>query len=281
MYSNHFIETNDGIQLFYQKWVPERVNAVLILVHGAGEHSGKYQAIFEQCLAQDIAVVAPDLRGFGQSEGARGHINTFHDYVEDLHAVVELITSQFEARPVFLFGHSLGGLIVIRYSQLYGYQTNGVILSSPALALRVPIPFIGRKILKIFASVTPSLALNPMKWQRIIEKSKKLKPYLPKEKSLRIDPLMNTEYTPRWLSELVHNGLHAISDAGLIRFPVLCIYDQHDPIVHPNVIQHFFNSITIKDKQFVRFHEGIHHPFIVHTQEVAVKNAMEWIHHRY
>ncbi|WP_194842160.1 alpha/beta hydrolase [Gracilibacillus salitolerans] len=280
MYSSNFFKSQDGISLFYQTWIPSEPKAVIIIVHGAGEHSGRYQSISEQCVKQGIAVVAPDLRGFGQSEGVRGHVNSFRDYVDDLHYLIEFVSARFEHLPIFLFGHSLGGLIVIRYSQIYAYETTGVILSSPALALRFELTSFSKKILAVASSVLPNLSIQPNRWERIFRAVASLEPYLPKKKELKKDPLMTSQYTPRWLSELIQNGVDAIADAALFQFPVLCVYDQKDPIVHPRFIQDFFHSVSIPDKHFVTFNDGFHHPLRAHYRDLALDNVMQWINKR-
>ncbi|MFD2656976.1 alpha/beta hydrolase [Gracilibacillus thailandensis] len=280
MYSSNYIQSKDGINLFYQTWTPSHPKAVIIIVHGAGEHSGRYQPITAQCVNHEIAVVAPDLRGFGQSDGARGHINTFQEYIDDLHTLVEWVSAQFQHMPIFLFGHSLGGLIVIRYSQIYAYETNGVILSSPALALRFELPSFSKKILAVASSVLPNLSIRPNKWERIFRAITSLEPYLPKKKELKKDPLMTSQYTPRWLFELIQNGVDAIAEAALFQFPVLFVYDQKDPIIHPRFIQDFFHSVSIPDKHFVTFNDGFHHPLQAHYRDLALDNVMQWINKR-
>ncbi|MEX2104963.1 MAG: alpha/beta fold hydrolase, partial [Bacilli bacterium] len=134
--SGYYTGTN-GVNLYYHGWVPAEPRALMVLIHGAGEHSGRYSHIGEECLLHQIAFIAPDLRGFGQSGGSRGHINRFHEYLDDLQILITLLQSQYPAVPLFLSGHSLGGLIVIRYGQAYPCKVNGVILSSPALGLRI------------------------------------------------------------------------------------------------------------------------------------------------
>ncbi|MGP4041429.1 alpha/beta hydrolase [Gracilibacillus sp. D59] len=280
MHSSNFIQSKDGINLFYQTWIPPKPKAVIIIVHGAGEHSGRYQPISEQCVKQDIAVVAPDLRGFGQSEGVRGHVNSFRDYVDDLHQLIELVSKRFEHFPIFLFGHSLGGLIVIRYSQLYAYETKGVILSAPALALRFKIPMIGKKVLEISSRILPTLSINPMKWKPIISRMGQLAPYLPQEKSLRYDPHMTAEITPKWLVELLQNGITALTDATSFRYPVLCVYDQKDPIVQPVIIQDFLDKLDVLDKKWLSFNDGFHHLLHPDYHETTISDIVKWIDHR-
>ncbi|MDX8044570.1 alpha/beta hydrolase [Gracilibacillus sp. S3-1-1] len=281
MYSSHFMKAPDGMELFYQTWSPSNPKAVIIIVHGAGEHSGRYVPLCKQCVAQNFAVVAPDLRGFGQSPGLRGHINTFQEYIDDLHTLIQLVSTRFSTLPIFLFGHSLGGLIVIRYSQVYKYDTKGVILSAPALALRVNVPYIGRKMLELSSKLIPTFSINPIKWQRILGRMEQLTPYIPKQQTLQYDPYMTAEITPKWLAELLKNGMNALSDVGSFQYPILCVYDEQDPIIQPNIIQDFLKKIEVLDKKGLVFNDGFHHLLHADYHQTTIADIVNWMEHRF
>ncbi|MFC4402569.1 alpha/beta hydrolase [Gracilibacillus xinjiangensis] len=279
MHSSNFFQAKDGLQLFYQTWVPSKPKAVIIIIHGAGEHSGKYRPFSEQCMKQDIAVVGFDLRGFGQSEGARGHINTFQEYIDDLHKLMEWVSTRFDGLPIFLFGHSLGGLVVIRYSQIYANETKGVILSAPALALRYKIPILAKKALEISSRFVPALSINPMKWQSIIRRMGHLASYLPPENALLHDPYMTAEITPKWLAELLQNGVNALRDSASFRYPVLCVYDEKDPIIQPVIIQNFLDKLEV-DKKWLSFNDGFHHILHPSYHQKTIADILNWMDHR-
>ncbi|MBD0381036.1 alpha/beta fold hydrolase [Paenibacillus sedimenti] len=107
------------ILLYFRAWIPEHPRGVLIFIHGAAEHSGLYGHIGTESMNRQIACMAPDLRGFGQSAGQKGHIHRFQDYLDDLDQLVIQIQKQYPQLSIFLFGHSLGALIVIRYVQRF------------------------------------------------------------------------------------------------------------------------------------------------------------------
>ncbi|WP_051302300.1 alpha/beta hydrolase [Salibacterium aidingense] len=280
MYIDGHFSGTDGVNLFYRGWVPQKPRALLILVHGAGEHSGRYSNIGEACMDHEIALVAPDLRGFGQSKGPRGHVNNFKDYLDDLDTIIELFHAQYEPVPLFLFGHSFGGLIVIRYGQIYPHKAEGFILSSPALGIRFHIPFLFKKMLDFISWMSPGLSIQPLKWTGMLRKVRQLKPYFPENPALVQDPFFTFEYTPRWLAELLHNGTHALSEASKFRFPTLCLYDQLDPIIHPGSVQRFLNSIIVQDKKHVMFTEGLHRPWHAHHKHQAMENVITWLNTR-
>ncbi len=280
MYIDGYFKGAEDVNLFYRGWIPQKPRALLILVHGAGEHSGRYSNIGEVCMDHQIALIAPDLRGFGQSGGARGHVNSFKDYLHDLETLIELFNNQYSSLPLFLFGHSFGGLIVIRYGQLYRHTAEGFILSSPALGIRFRMPFLFKRTLDLISWVSPKLSIKPYKWAGILRKVRQLKPYFPESNTLLKDPFVTFEYTPRWLTELLRNGIHALAEASTFRFPILCIYDQKDPIIHPGSVHRFLNSITIEDKKHVMYTEGLHRPWHANHKQQALNNVMTWLNTR-
>jgi acylglycerol lipase len=106
--------SNDGLQIFARKWEPEgEIKAVINLVHGIGEHSGRYQRWAEQLTGAGYAVMTFDLRGHGNSGGLRGHVSTFDHYADDVSLLLENTSKQFPGKPCFLYGISLGGIIVL------------------------------------------------------------------------------------------------------------------------------------------------------------------------
>ncbi len=133
----------DGTRLFSRRWTPETTApvATIALVHGVHEHSGRYAYVAAALLARGIEVVAVDLRGHGQSDGERAMVDAFDDYLGDVDALVAHARKVAGDRPLFLMGHSMGGLVVARWITERGADgLAGVILSSPALALDTPRP---------------------------------------------------------------------------------------------------------------------------------------------
>lgn len=131
------LRAHDGLPLFTRRWWPDAdARAVVLLVHGVGEHSGRYAYPAAHLLLNRIAVLAYDHRGHGHSEGLRVHVERFGEFVDDLAVAVAWAHEERGDRPLFLLGHSLGGLIVARYLVDHAAdRLAGVILSSPALQI--------------------------------------------------------------------------------------------------------------------------------------------------
>lgn len=129
-----FWQASDGLQLFAQSWEPAgEVEGVICLVHGLGEHSGRYGHWVEMLGQAGYAVLAPDLRGHGKSGGARGHTPSFERYMDDLSLLLDEAARRFPDKPCFLYGHSMGGLLVANYVLRRRPRLAGVVITSPGL----------------------------------------------------------------------------------------------------------------------------------------------------
>ena len=124
-----------NLRIYMQSWLPERVRASVVIVHGLGEHSGRYAHVAKALVDAGCAVYALDLRGHGQSEGSRAMIDRFSHAVEDIHQLVEKVRKKYSGKPQFLLGHSMGRALSLRYELKYGDRISGLILSGPAVAL--------------------------------------------------------------------------------------------------------------------------------------------------
>ncbi|CAM3926927.1 lysophospholipase [Paenibacillus alkaliterrae] len=272
-YTGEFTNRIREIELYYRSWIPVNPKGLVLLIHGAGEHSGGYSHIGTECVNQQIGFMAPDLRGFGKSGGQRGHIYRFEEYLEDLDHLITQLQTRYRGLPIFLCGHSLGGLIAIRFAQQFSGKATGVILSSPALGFRIPIPI--RQCLKLVSLLIPSLKLELVKWNESLRKRKWLQSRLPAWTSeLLEDPFATIQYTPRWFAELLQNGTKALSESNKFHFPTLCFYDRLDPVVNSDLIEQFIQRIISEDKTCTVYSEGNH---ILLRDGKVLQQMFQWL----
>ena len=126
--------TDDSQSLFCQGWEPEgELRAVVCLVHGLGEHSGRYTHVADFFTRARYAVITFDLRGHGKSGGVRGHSDSFEAFMKDIDLLFQEAEARHAGKPRFLYGHSLGGLLVLNYALRRKPQVVGVIATSPGL----------------------------------------------------------------------------------------------------------------------------------------------------
>jgi len=134
------LRTADGIGLAAQSWLPPEFRAVIAVVHGIAEHSGRYAWIAERANRQGLGVVSLDLRGHGRSSGERSYVERFDDYLLDVDALFAKAQELTAGRPLFLMGHSMGGAIALRWLALRGRPVAGLLLSSAALKIGGDVP---------------------------------------------------------------------------------------------------------------------------------------------
>jgi len=153
--------SNDGLQFYAQAWTPEEEpRAAVALVHGLGEHSGRYAHVAAAMTAAGYALVGFDLRGHGRSEGKRGHSPSWDTLMDDIARLVEETSNRFPGRPVFLYGHSLGGNLVLNYVLQRKPQLAGAIVTSPILRTAFQPPAWKIKLGETLYNLWPAFSLT-------------------------------------------------------------------------------------------------------------------------
>ena len=148
------IQGAGGIKLFMRSWQPAgRARAVMLIVPGFNSHSGYYGWVAEQLAAGGLAVYAVDLRGRGKSEGERFYVEQFQDYVSDVIVMAQVAKSREPGMPVFLFGHSAGGVVACNYAIDHQAELAGLICES--FAYQVPAPDFALTVLKGLSHIAP------------------------------------------------------------------------------------------------------------------------------
>jgi alpha-beta hydrolase superfamily lysophospholipase len=149
-----------GARLRALIWAPDSARGRVVVVHGLGEHAGRYRVLAEALVARGYAVLAYDHRGHGKSQGARGHVSSFDVYLQDLARVISFADEGLPGSgPAFLYGHSMGGLVVLRHLQAGHTTAPGAILSAPWLGTATPIPRWKLALASVLRRTAPWLAV--------------------------------------------------------------------------------------------------------------------------
>ncbi len=150
----------DGTNLFYQQWEPEGdTRAVVCLVHGLGEHSSRYHHVAEFLCSKGFALQAIDLRGHGKSGGKRGYFKDFDDLLQDVSLLIQTAKRQYPDLPIFLYGHSMGGIIVLNYPLQMPNDLQGVVATDPGLRTALENQKAKLFLSKVFAAIWPTMGM--------------------------------------------------------------------------------------------------------------------------
>ncbi len=211
--------------LFRRGWVPEHARASVLVVHGFAEHSGRYEHVGQWLAERGFAVHAYDHRGHGRSAGRRCHVERFDEYLDDLTIVLAQVRAEAPEDPVFLIGHSMGGLVVAAFARERRPTVAGVVLSGAALA--VPEGNSRIRIARLIRAVLPRLRLDAgLDLQGLSTDPRVIEAYL-------ADPLVERKMTAALAAELMaaveRTGAHGFE----VALPLLVLHGGDDPICAP------------------------------------------------
>ncbi|HEX2093453.1 MAG TPA: alpha/beta hydrolase [Longimicrobiaceae bacterium] len=262
----------DGTPLHRAAWEVEAPRAALLLSHGIGEHSGRYAALARDLAGHRISVYALDHRGNGRSPGRRGHVRRFREFTDDLEAFRRSVAGSLPpGLPVFLLGHSLGGLIALRYLQAYPEAPlAGAILSSPALGIAVEAPAWKTRLAGVLSRVLPALPFaNEIDPAHLTHDREIVDTY-------RDDPLVHPRITPRLYTEMLTAIRLALAEGERIRVPLLFLIPDADRVVRPAAAQAFARGLACDVT--VRVYPGFFHESLNEVgRERVVEDIAAWI----
>ena len=263
----------DETPLFYRRLrVESRPKAVLLMVHGMGEHGGRYKDFAGTLGAEGIESVMPDLRGFGKSGGKRGCIRQFSDYHKDLEALHGYLVRENKPYPIFILGHSFGGLIVSSYlAQSDCLKPQGFILSSPAFGIAVPIPAWRNAIGMCFSALSPDLTqdnqVNPV---FLTHDSIEVEKY-------KTDGLVHHKISARLYSQTKKLLGRHLEIAKKIVAPALVLQAGDDRVVLKDETIRFFEALGGADKE-IEIYAGFYHEILKEKEKRRVYiRIVEWI----
>lgn len=252
-------------------WEPGRQKGTLAIVHGYGEHSGRYRDFARWLGKNGWRAVACDLPGHGKSPGRRGHIRRFSDY---LSAVEALLRETARDAPVFLLGHSLGGLIAARYVEMKADSVSGLILSSPFFGLAMPVPAWKRVLARLLSRLWPSFSLpSGIKPEDLSHDPEVVEAY-------RSDPLVHRVATARWFTEVLTAQALVWEDAESIEVPVLIVQGEEDRLADVAATRRFAAACGAPDLTF-KLYGGLYHETLNELKRERVwEDILNWLQER-
>ncbi|PQJ79683.1 alpha/beta hydrolase [Polaribacter porphyrae] len=222
---------------FYgQTWTANTTKAVVVLVHGMGEHSARYQHVAQKLTDNNFSVVAFDHFGHGKTAGKRGHNPNFEAVLESVNKTIEKAKKLFPEKPIFLYGHSMGGNVVINYVLKKTSNLNGVIATSPFLQLAFEPPKIKLAVGKLLQKIAPSMTMsNELNANHISRDKTEVDAYIN-------DPLIHNKISPNFSLTFIDTGKWAIENANKLMMPMFLLHGTDDKIIDFKGTQEFANN---------------------------------------
>jgi acylglycerol lipase len=264
-----------GLEIYWQAWLPEgEPRAVIVLAHGASEHSGRYGWTAEQLNARGYAVYAIDHRGHGKSAGTRAVIDRMTNAVEDLHTLVERAQGAHPGHPLVLLGHSMGGCVALAYTSVHEDALDALVLSGPLAVLEAASP-VQRVAGRVLSVVAPSLGVVAIDSSAVSRDPAVVADY-------DADPLNYHGKLPaRTVAEL-SGAIEGFPEAVTrFRLPLLVMHGTADRLVPIAGGEMVAERAGTEDKTFKRY-DGLFHEILNEPERQRVLDDMaDWLDARF
>lgn len=265
------ITAGDGLRLYVRRRQVESARASVIIAHGFGEHSGRYGALTDHLISRSYSVTGYDHRGHGLSDGLPGHVENFAEYEEDLGRVIASVHSQGESRSIYLLGHSMGGLVTLRYLARKNIAVAGAIISSPLIGVAVAVPAHKMMIARVSARMAPRLRLDNELDPATLSRDPEV------GRAYAADPLVNRKVSARWFAEATRAMEEVKVMASRISLPVLIMHGTKDQIASLDDTRRLFERIGSSDKE-LGIYEGFYHELFNEPEKVELfERVTEWL----
>jgi alpha-beta hydrolase superfamily lysophospholipase len=261
-----------GLPLFYQAWRPPsgKPRAVLINLHGLGDHSGLYPNLAAHFPPRNIALYAFDLRGNGRSPGQRAYLRNWDEYRADLTAFLRLVERREPGLPIFLQGNSLGGLIVLDYALLHPDDLAGVIAVAPPLG-KLGVPPVLMALGRIMSRLIPRFSLNVgMDLTGLARDPAVIAGVL-------ADPFFHRKGTARLSTEVTAAIQRVQAKAGDLAIPLLLLHGSDDRMVPPDGTRTFFAKVRFPDRELKEYPGAYHGLFADLNYQEVLGDVEQWI----
>ena len=260
------------LKIYYQCWLPEKdPKAVLLIVHGLAEHSGRYMNLVNHFVPLGYAVYGVDHIGHGKSDGLRVYVERFKDFTDTLKTFSHMIRDWQPETPIFMVGHSMGGLISSIYLLDNQDGLSGAVLSGPSVKVPDNISSVTILAGRLFSTLMPKLGLLALEADGVSRDPEVVKAYIN-------DPLVYTgKITARLAAELLKAMKSAAADASKITLPILIAQGGEDRLVDPDGAQMLHDTVGSVDKT-LKIYDGLYHEIFNEPEHHKVLGDVEaWL----
>ncbi len=267
-----FFEGFEGARTYYQCWTPEgEAKAVLLIAHGLAEHSGRYMNVVNYFVPLGYAIYGLDHYGHGKSEGPRKYVKHFSHYIETLKIYFDMIRKWQPEKPIFLIGHSMGGLIATAYLLEYQNELSGAILSGPGIKVSDNISQLAIYVGKFISFIAPKAGVLKLDANGVCRDPEVVQAYIE-------DPLVYTgKITARLTAELFKTIQLVTPKLSQITLPIFIVQGGADSLVDPAGAQMIYDNVGSKDKD-IKIYDGLYHEIFNEPEHAQVLGDDEkWI----
>jgi alpha-beta hydrolase superfamily lysophospholipase len=268
------IHIQDDLNLYAVDWASQgESKAVVCLIHGLGEHCGRYDHVARALNQAGYAVLAFDLRGHGRSGGPRGHAPSSEAFLEDIDRLFIEAEKRYPGKPRFSYGHSLGGILVLFYTlrrkpQITGLVSTGAGLRSPLMEQKLKVAF-AHAMAGVLPTMSLSTGLNPALLSR--------DPQVVQD--YRSDPLVHDKASLAMASSTIRAAQWTMEHAAEFNNPLLLMHGTADQLTYPSGSQEFSRRVSANCT--LRLWEGLYHE--IHNEpekEQVIAEIVRWMDHR-
>lgn len=263
-------QTPDGLNIHGLHWKQDNPKAVVGFVHGMGEHAARYEPIAEAYAKEGIACMGYDRQGHGQSDGPRGHIVSYEAIIQEIKTLVSHMRRVYGDKPVFLYGHSMGGNLVLYYLINEEVQVDGVIASSPWIELAFKPSAIKVQGGKLMRSLLPKLSMkNELDPKHISRDPAEVQAYMD-------DPLVHDKITPNTGVFMLEKAALLNEFSGEISKPLLIIHGTGDQIISFDASKRFAERVSgpVTFQSWEGGYHELHHDL---CRAEVVQFTLDWL----
>ena len=259
-----------GVDLFWQAWTPADPRAVVVIAHGAGEHSGRYEHVARRLVDAGYAVYALDHRGHGRSAGRRALVDRMDRVIADVRTLAGRAASENPGRPLFLLGHSMGGTISIAFAARHQDELAGLALSGPVAVLEAASPAL-RVVASVLSTLTPNLGVFGVDPSLVSRDPEVVRAY-------REDPLVFHGKLPaRTVAELAAAVGRFPAEVPQIRLPLLVMHGTKDALAPVAGATMVHERAASTDKT-LRLYEGLYHEILNEPErQTVLGDLLSWL----
>ncbi len=270
-YEESFLSLSNQQNIFLRSWRAKNPQGVLVLVHGLGEHSGRYAPFAEFLTQHGFSSYAYDQRGHGKTPGPRVFIDRFEDFIQDLSLFIKEVKKNEKKQKIFLLGHSFGGQVVINYLAQHAKQIHGTVLSSPNIQLALELPWIKKTLGQWFSFLFPKLAIpGDISSEYLSHDPQEVLKY-------DRDPLVQKKITLRLGAQLLANLEKVPFLAKNIKTPCLIFHGDADRITSCAASEEFFSNLGSPDKE-IKIYPGLFHETLNELgKEKIFQDVTQWL----